>query len=68
MAQHVWKKAAAGVGTGIDGVVAASNATNISTDLLWVIVAADVTRDQTIAMLKDVLYKIESGSTTFPGA
>ena len=64
MAQCKFVKAARG--TGIDGVVGSSDATNIGTDDLWVIVATSMTLEETIQNLKDVLYKLESGSTTFP--
>lgn len=66
MAQHVWKKAAEG--TGIDGVVGAADATVIGTDDLWVIVASGISRDVTIANLRDVIAKLEAGNTTFPAA
>lgn len=66
MAQAKLVKAARG--TGIDGVVASSDATNIGTDDLWVIVATGLSRDETIENLKDILYYMESTSHSWPFA
>lgn len=66
MAQHKWAKAADG--TGIDGVVASSDATSLSGAKMWVIVANGATRDETLANLRDIEAKILATSTAFPGA
>lgn len=66
MAQHKLVKAANG--TGIDGVVASSDATSITTDQLWVIVSSTADRTQCIANLKDILYFMEASKNAFPFA
>lgn len=66
MAQHKWAKAAAG--TGIDGVVASSDATNISSARCWLIVLTGVSRDETLENIRDIYNKIAGTSTAFPGA
>jgi hypothetical protein len=66
MAQHKLVKAANG--TGLDGVVASSNATNITTDELWVIVSATATRESAIANLRDVLNYMQASKNPFPFA
>lgn len=64
MAQAKLVKAANG--TGIDGVVGSSDATSITTDVLWVIIASGAAKDVAIANLKDVLYKLENSNLTWP--
>lgn len=64
MAQAKLVKAADG--TGVDGVVGSADATNITTDKLWVIIATGVAKDVAIANLKDVLYKLENSNLTWP--
>ncbi len=65
MAQAVIKSV---VGTEISKLTVASDATNIGTDKAWFIVAASVTRDDAIAMLKNMLYRIEGIATAWPMA
>lgn len=66
MAQHKLVKAAGG--TGIEGVAASTDATDITTDDMWVIIAASMTREETIANLKDILYYMESTTNSYPFA
>ena len=64
MAQAKLVKAADG--TGIGGVVGSADATSITTDKLWVIIASGVAKDVAIANLKDVLYALEASNITWP--
>jgi len=64
MAQAKLVKAANG--TGIGGVVGSADATSITTDQLWLIVASGAAKDTVIANLKDMLYFLEASNATWP--
>lgn len=64
MAQAKLVKAANG--TGVDGVVGSADATSITTDKVWLIIASGEAKDTVIANVKDILYKLENSNLTWP--
>lgn len=66
MAQH--KLAIAAPGTGIEGVVASSDATSLSGAEMWVIIGANATRTQVIEHLRNALSYALSSRRDFPFA